>query len=405
MNDEYFSKDQKDNLSSQDYYLPNFLDDEHKEPSVKSSDHLEIELENMHINDSKNFEEQETYYCTPSNSSNLNNFELNNHLKHKHEDGGIIDKNLGKTPDKLQKGVSKEFSERPEPKICKSFPKELERSDLSENFYRDQYDYLANSQNQSQMYSYPNNQANLPITNNQVYLIDCQKQYYNMNNNNLINSNNPYLQYNQMNPNTPNNINQIPMYQNNYFYNNNQTHPKVLQQGSKFMRHDYNTDHRKNVQGLPQTHINTFNINTNNKIFYNCQNPQNTQNPVFNQPSFDGFNINKAKLTNSGNFSNNFVYNEIPSNTSFDPQNYGYSTKHSKSENLNYINFQNLNHNIPMTNNLIQVNPNNNPKKIGSEIDKQINEENDNFDSIQQLITGLDCNLHDFIKTQRGSRY
>ena len=161
------------------------------------------------------------------------------------------------------------------------------------------------------MHNYPN-QVNLPNHNIQTFQQDYQKQYYNMNNSNMVNSNTSYMHYNQINPNMPNNINnQMPMYQNNNYYNY-QTQPKVmLPSNNKFTRPDYNTDHNaKGTQGSQPTHINNFNINTNNKIFYNYPNHLNPQNPNFSQSSLDVFNQSKLKLTNSGNL-NNHAYQEL----------------------------------------------------------------------------------------------
>jgi hypothetical protein len=226
-----------------------------------------------------------------------------------------------------------------------------------------------------------------PRTQNQIYYnnYDNSNKFYTNNNNyyqqhypNTNNSNNFQIE-SPINPNMINQFNKISLNQ-QYGNINNSTSNNTINNNNNYIgNNNYDVDFDNSNKKNP-------NKNNNNKV-YNTINSN--SNVTRNSSSFSS----SLPLNNSINFNTASYeeqnYSEYSQSNNFNNQN----TFKSRSENMTQFQKENKQ--------LFTVNA----KKLNTA--NQIynpNLEDDESLSIEQLVNGLDCQLYEFIKTQKGSR-
>ncbi len=357
------SQDMKEILQSKDYYLPNFLDFD--TTSIKSSQDInEIDLENLTL-DSKTYETSGTSSFNCDMKGNKQALHVLNP-----EEGFSI--------------VSKPFQPQQQPqKLAGSAPQQL---DIQNKFSKDIYKgesktakvniNLTNSMSPQKTMS----TQNLPLPS-QLFHYNIQQQNLNPNYFNAFTPNHKYLGQNQ-------NLTQNQPYFNphkvNQINNNLYTQPNQNKRGTL---NTYNTDHKLGSQAQ-----------LNNYQNMNKMNSLNNMNAMSNM----------NHLNNNSNYSN--LNSTIDTNTNLAQNYYNPSEKmiycshieeypHPEFSVSNVSN--EINKNFSKSDNIIQYIPTINKQKNSEE---KFEDQESDTDDIEQLVNGLNCNLHDFIKTQRGSR-
>jgi len=400
---------------SKDYYLPNFLDAEN-ENTVSQSDFIDLELENLQIGESKlAANNPNSNYGTYSNTPTYNNFNKMTEL-----------------------GQNRNVSNNNEVKSSPIVPIQLNPFNPQRAFsydYQDPFFNTNNSNNQNNYFKQGTQSNELEFDNRRSNTFKTTKNpimkeafIQNLQNNSYSNlgynnfnqpqmtqqpQNNKYYQYPQ-----PQNISNTPQYQNQNFNYNSPFSNSNLQNfqndsnsknkmPSKFFNH-YNTDYDPHYY---QNNFNSLNNNINQNIqsnHYQNINQGNHQNnhPIMNQ--------NPNKLNN--HFSSGSPTHTIRTqNTTCDSnlRNFYLLDKFSQSQasfdddypTPEFTMFDNNDRRIKSDNvsGIYKAKSSMMINHMKQGIDSEKIDVED-CESIEQLVKSLNCNIFDFIKSQRGSR-